>query len=413
MASQRRNTAGAASSPGDILRSVIHLVWDKLPFYKRFDFYDFSLLAVVFVLASFGLIMLYSTTAYSAQMSQQNDMVFFAKQAKIDLVCLGMAVGVSMFDYHILFAFRLPLYALGTVLMLLVQTSLGETSHGATRWLNIGGITFQPAEISKIAVILLISCMITRMGKDIRDWRKQLILLGVGALQAGIAWLVTDNLSTALIIAGITFGMIFVASPTWRRFLTIIGLVIGGASIYVMSLANSGLEVTEGMKFRTRRMLVWLNPEKYANNYGFQTIQGLYAIGSGGFFGRGLGKSIQKLGVLPEAQNDMIFSVICEELGLCGAILVMVLFAILLWRLVFIARNAPDLFGTMLVTGVFLHIAIQVVLNIGVVLNLIPNTGVTLPFISYGGTSFLFLTSEIGVCLSVARQIGYQGSLYA
>ncbi|MBQ1493082.1 MAG: FtsW/RodA/SpoVE family cell cycle protein, partial [Blautia sp.] len=158
--------------------------------------------------------------------------------------------------------------------------------------------------------------------------------------------------------------------------------------------------------------LVWLEPERYANGYGYQTLQALYAIGSGGFSGRGLGNSIQKLGSIPEAQNDMIFSIICEELGVCGAILVLALFGYLLYRLFFIAQNAPDLFGSMLVSGVFIHIALQVILNVAVVLNVIPNTGVTLPFISYGGTSILFLMVEMSICLAVAKQIKIQGNLY-
>ena len=160
--------------------------------------------------------------------------------------------------------------------------------------------------------------------------------------------------------------------------------------------------------FRVMRVLVWLQPEKYSDEGGYQTLQALYAIGSGGFFGRGLGNSIQKLGSVPEAQNDMIFSIICEELGVFGGIFVLILFGYLLYRLFFIAQNAPDLFGSLIVTGIFIHIALQVILNIAVVLNLMPNTGVTLPFISYGGTSIVFLMSEMAIALSVARQIKFQ-----
>ena len=154
--------------------------------------------------------------------------------------------------------------------------------------------------------------------------------------------------------------------------------------------------------------MVWLHPEEYADTWGYQTIQALYAIGSGGFFGRGLGNSIQKLGSVPEAQNDMIFSIICEELGIFGGLIVLMLYAYLLYRLFFIAQNAPDLFGSLMVSGIFIHIALQVILNIAVVVNLMPNTGVTLPFISYGGTSILFLMAEMGLALSVARQIKFE-----
>ena len=151
--------------------------------------------------------------------------------------------------------------------------------------------------------------------------------------------------------------------------------------------------------------MVWLQLDKYADSWGYQTMQGLYAIGSGGLLGKGLGNSIQKLSAIPEAQNDMIFTIICEELGLLGASIVLLLFAYMLYRLIFIAQNAADLYGSLLVIGIFIHIAIQVILNIGVVVNLIPNTGVTLPFISYGGTSIVFLMTEMGIALSVSRSI--------
>ena len=183
-----------------------------------------------------------------------------------------------------------------------------------------------------------------------------------------------------------------------------LALIAALAVIGVMILSKT-LETSSS--FRIRRILVWLHPEDYASGDGYQTLQALYAIGSGGIFGRGLGNSIQKLGSVPEAQNDMIFSIICEELGLFGALLVLVLFGYLLYRLFFIAQNAPDLFGSLLVTGIFIHIALQVIFNIAVVLNLMPNTGVTLPFISYGGTSIMFLMIEMGLALGVARKIRF------
>jgi len=161
-------------------------------------------------------------------------------------------------------------------------------------------------------------------------------------------------------------------------------------------------------KGQIRRILVWLNPEQYASEGGYQVMQGLYAIGSGGLFGKGLGKSIQKLGFIPEAQNDMIFSIICEELGLFGATAILILFVMLLWRLVNIAIHAKDLFGSMIAVGVFAHIAIQVILNVAVVTNTIPNTGITLPFISYGGTSIVFLLAEMGIVLNVSSQCEYK-----
>ncbi len=168
----------------------------------------------------------------------------------------------------------------------------------------------------------------------------------------------------------------------------------------IVNAADSG-----SLGVRGTRILAWLDPEAYASGKGFQTLQALYAIGSGGIWGKGLGKSVQKLGFLPEAQNDMIFSIICEELGLFGAIAIMLMFVLLIWRFMVIANNAPDLFGALLVVGVMGHIAIQVILNVAVVTNTIPNTGISLPFISYGGSAVLFLMIEIGIVLSVGRGI--------
>ena len=162
------------------------------------------------------------------------------------------------------------------------------------------------------------------------------------------------------------------------------------------------------MSFRLNRIKAWRNPEAYASSTSYQTLQALYSIGSGGFLGKGLGQSTQKLGYIPEAQNDMIFSIICEELGMFGALAVMLLFILLIWHFMMIANNAPDLFGSLLVTGVMTHFAVQVVLNIAVVTNTLPNTGITLPFISYGGTSTLFLLTEVGIVLSVSRSIRFE-----
>ena len=172
-----------------------------------------------------------------------------------------------------------------------------------------------------------------------------------------------------------------------------------------MVFAIKSAASVDSLDFRGARILAWLDPEAYADGKGFQTLQALYAIGSGGILGKGLGESMQKLGFLPEAQNDMIFSIICEELGLFGAIAVILMFLLLIWRFMVIANNAPYLCGALLVEGVLGHLAIQVILNIAVVTNTIPNTGISLPFISYGGSAVLFLLIEIGMVLSVAKGI--------
>ena len=273
--------------------------------------------------------------------------------------------------------------------------------------MNLGPIQFQPAEIAKIAVIVCLPYMIVHMGKKVRTLKGCMVLAGVGGLLAFAAYLFTDNLSTAIIIFCITAGLIFVAHPDMKIFVIIAAVGITLIVVGVLIL-NATASVDGSGSFRLRRIMVWLHPEEYADTWGYQTIQALYAIGSGGFFGRGLGNSIQKLGSVPEAQNDMIFSIICEELGIFGGLIVLMLYAYLLYRLFFIAQNAPDLFGSLMVSGIFIHIALQVILNIAVVVNLMPNTGVTLPFISYGGTSILFIMAEMGLAMSVARKIKFE-----
>ena len=217
-------------------------------------------------------------------------------------------------------------------------------------------------------------------------------------------YFLTSNLSSAIIVAGNTVCLLFVVHPKTKPFMVLAGSGLTAAIIAVAVLNRMIQDAGSSGSFRLRRVLVWLQPEQYASGSGYQTLQGLYAIGSGGFFGKGLGNSAQKM-IIPEVQNDMILSVICEELGVCGVIIVLVLFGLLLYRLMFIAQNAPDMYGALIASGIFAHIAIQVILNIAVVTNTIPNTGVTLPFISYGGTSILFLMAEMGIALSISRQI--------
>ena len=372
---------------------------------KKTDYYDYSLLAVIILLTCFGLVILYSTSSYMAELNYGDDMYYFKKQAAISFGCIIIALGISQIDYHILTKFTGVLYGMAAILMILVKTPLGRTANGARRWLNLGPLSFQPSEVAKIAVIVCLSYMIVNMGRNIKTLKAFMILAGSGSALAFLAYAFTDNLSTAIIIFCITMGLIFIAHPKVKPFLIAAGVGVALIIIFVMILSSS-LETSSS--FRLRRILVWLHPEDFASGDGYQTIQALYAIGSGGFLGRGLGNSIQKLGSVPEAQNDMIFSIVCEELGILGGIILLLLFAYLLYRLFFIAQNAPDMFGSLMVSGIFIHIALQVIFNIAVVLNLMPNTGVTLPFVSYGGTSIVFLMSEMGLALSVARQIKFK-----
>ena len=366
-------------------------------------YFDYSLLAILICLICFGLVMLYSTSSYSAMMKQNGDSLFYFKRQV--LFCIVGLIGmwiVSRIDYHWYFERSKFFYFISIFMMFLVKTPLGKEVNGAKRWIKLQfGQQLQPAEIAKIAIILFIPALICTMGREIKTLEGIVKVLAWGAFSAAVVFIITENLSTAIIVMGITCIMIFVVHPKTRIFIIIaVGIIligIVGARVLGMAMETSG-------NFRLRRILVWLNPEKYASEGGYQIMQALYAIGSGGFFGKGLGNSAQKM-IIPEVQNDMILSIICEELGVFGAIMVLILFGMLLYRLLFIAQNAPDLYGSLVVSGIFAHIALQVILNVMVVINCIPTTGITLPFISYGGTSVLFLMAEMGLALGVSSKI--------
>lgn len=369
---------------------------------KTESYFDYSLLFIILFLVGFGLVMIYSASSYNATVEMDDAMYFLIHQGGAAAVGIGAMVVVSWIPYHFWERFAVLGYIVSIILILLVLTPLGREVNGARRWLYIG-ISVQPAEIAKLAMILFLASMICKIGRKVRSTKGFCVILGMAGIVCVLVWKITDNMSSAIIIFGIAFLMLFVASPDYKRFVTVglVGVAGAAAVVYLISQAST----TEGMNFRGVRILAWLDPEKYADDTGFQTLQGLYAIGSGGIFGKGLGQSIQKLGYLPEEQNDMIFAVICEELGLFGAIAVILIFLLMIWRFMVIANNAPDLFGALLVVGVMGHIAIQVILNIAVVTNTIPNTGISLPFISYGGTSVMFLLIEMGLVMSVARRI--------
>lgn len=376
--------------------------WSKL-FVQNPQYFDYDLLMILVFLMCFGLVMLYSTSAYSANADFGNDMFYFSKQAIISAVSFAFMLFVSKLDYHVYGAFSWQIYYISLFLMLLVKTPLGVEAYGSRRWLQLPGkMTLQPSEIAKIAVILLIPYEICRLGPKIQSKKGIERVCAVGAVAAGGVMVLTDNLSTAIIVAGITGILIFVAHPKIKPFLQ---LITAGAVVVVVGLSYLSANISSSENFRLRRIITWLDPENHADEGGFQVMQGLYAIGSGGFFGKGLGNSTQKLGVIPEVQNDMILTIVCEELGVFGVIVVLVLFGLLLYRLMFIAKNAPDLYGSLVASGIFAHISLQVILNIAVVTNMMPTTGVTLPFISYGGTSILFLMTEMGIALGISRKI--------
>lgn len=374
---------------------------------KKRRYFDYSLLTIVIFLVCFGLIMLYSTSSYSAQIDfEGNSMYYVIRQGIFSIAGFVGMLFVAKIDYHRFSKFSWLAYWGAFFLMALVRfTPLGVEINHARRWLRMPfNFTIQPSELAKIAVIVLIPLLVCKAGKHLSDWKVLGKIFGVGILIAVLGvWIFTDNLSTAIIVAGIACAIIFVAHRKTGMWIALAGgvLALAGAFVYLL---DATMDTSES--FRLRRILVWLRPEEYMSDGGYQVMQGLYAIGSGGFFGKGLGNSAQKM-VIPEAQNDMILSVICEELGVFGAIVLLTMFGILLYRLMFIAQNAPDTYGALMVTGIFAHIALQVIFNVAVVLNVIPTTGITLPFISYGGTSMVFLLVEMGIALSVSNRIEF------
>ncbi len=366
-------------------------------------FFDYSLLFIVLFLLGFGLVMIYSASSYEA-LEDFGDAAHYLKKQFVGIL-LGMfaMIVVALIDYHWWEKFAVFGYFLSGALIPVVLSPLGVESHGARRWIRIPGLglNLQPAEVAKLCMILFLAVMVCKMGKGIRYMKGFIFMVLLPMPIVLEIYFITSNLSSAIIVLGIAVLMVFVATPDYKKFVIMALLAIAGIAA-VIYLVVSGSDL---LGFRGGRIESWLNPESDAQGTGFQTLQGLYAIGSGGVWGKGLGQSMQKLNFLPESQNDMIFSIICEELGLFGGIAIILMFIMLLWRMMVIANNASDLFGAMLVVGVMGHIAIQAILNIAVVTATIPNTGISLPFISYGGTSVLFLLAEIGLVLSVARHI--------
>lgn len=368
---------------------------------RQTNYMDFTLIFVVLFLLAFGLVMLYSSSSYEAAVSNGDSAYYLVRQFVFVVAGLAVMAVIALIPYQFWKKFAGFGYLLSVALILLI-IPFGVVRNGAKRWIAVGSaINIQPSEVAKLCIILFSGVLIERIGRNVRTWRGFLFPLVPAAIVAVMIWQITDNLSSAIIIMAIVISMLFVASPDYKRFIAIAGVAAAAAGVWLfitIRLADSG-----DLNFRSNRLLAWLHPEQYADTRAYQTIQALYAIGSGGVTGKGLGESLQKLGYVPEAQNDMIFSIICEELGLFGAGVVIFMFIILIWRFVMIILNARDLFGALLVVGVMAHISIQVILNIAVVTNTIPNTGVTLPFISYGGSAIMMQLVEIGLVLSVSR----------
>lgn len=352
---------------------------------------DVTLMFVVLFLMAFGIIMIYSSSYYFAYEKFGTHGHFFYRQLMWVVVGSLVMYLVSRINYRFIVKFSGLLYVV--TLGLLIAVLLMPPVNNSYRWIIVGPVNFQPSEIAKIAVIMTLAVLMEGFAKHIDKIKVLIVLMLVAVVPVGL--IAVANLSTAIVVTVITAGMVFVVYRNIPKLVLLLSPIIAIVVVLFMNM--------EG--YRSDRIDIWLNgPFSDPLGKGFQTIQSLYAIGAGGFFGVGLGKSIQKIDFIPEAHNDIIFSIICEELGLFGAFAVLLLFALLLWRLLDIIRGCKDVMPILIVVGVMIHISVQVMINIGVVTNTIPATGIPLPFISYGGSSLMFLLVEVGLVLNIARE---------
>ena len=368
-------------------------------------YWDYSLMLTVFFLICFGLVMIYSTSYYTAVRADEDQFYYFWRQAIFSGIGIFAMFGIAIFSNYrtIVSKFAYPLQIIGLVCMLLVSFSpWGIEVNGSKRWLGAFGVSFQPTELVKLATILFLVKNICNKKKVLSGWKNLIIFLIL--IIAPLGLVISNNLSSGLIIVFIILVMYYVSANKPRLFWPVV-IGILGVGVFAYLFGDVFVKIGILKEYQLSRINVWKNPEAYATEGGYQVLQGLYAIGSGGFFGKGLGNSTQKLGYVPEARNDMIFSIICEEFGIFGAICLIALFVFMFYRMLIIVRNARDRAGKYLVIGIMSHLSIQVILNIAVVTNMMPNTGVSLPFISYGGSSVLFLLAEIGLVFNVGRDI--------
>lgn len=391
MSKEKKRSVSVAGNIWELIKDFLGRI-----FLFRGTYFDFFMLFIVITLVGLGVLMVYSTSSTTAFITH-GDSGYYVKRQLIFAAAGGvLMLFVSCIRYQILKnkIVQGAIYVV-TIGMFVYMYMQGGSLNGSTRWIKLGPLSIQPSEVAKVVIIIMTAFLFSEYSAHLRITLSSFKHLPVyfimlpPLLLAGIN--IKESLTATGICALIIFGMFFIATPDRRIFLFIIPLGIIGL------IAGINL-----FSYRVDRIDAWLHPEEAKN--GFQVLQSLYAIANGGMFGRGLGQSVQ-VSVLPEAYNDMIFAVICEEMGFVGAFGIIILFIILLWRIKFIAEGAPDRFGAFLAIGSIIHIGLQTAINIGVVTNTLPNTGVTLPFISYGGSSLVMTMAEMGIILAVSKQI--------
>ena len=354
---------------------------------------DIPFLLLVLLLLVVGLVMLYS--ASSAQSEYDTGYAISTKYLQKQAVC-GVLGLICMYAFSRISAefwlkFTWPLYGISIAMLLLVLVA-GESVNGARRWINIAGIQFQPSEIAKFTMILMFAKLTKGFGKKAEQFRYGVLGFGGALLGILVPLALEKHLSAIMLMGMVAVVMMFVAGTRPKWLLAGAGAAAAFVLIYITFMGYAGDRVT-----------AWLHPEQDPGDTGYQILQSLYAIGSGGLFGLGFGKSRQKYLYLPFQYNDYIFAIICEELGLAGAVLIICLFAAMILRGYWIALKAKDRFSTVFAAGLVTLIAVQTVLNLCVVTNLLPSTGIALPFFSYGGTALAVNLGEMGVVLSISR----------
>lgn len=350
----------------------------------------------VMMLVSIGIVMIFSSSSYYAMLPPYNNpFLFLFKQVISVLIGLGLMVFMIIFDYHRLKKLAPMLLGVSILFLLLVLTPLGDERLGAQRWIDLGVFDFQPSEFAKVCMILFLAAGLSRKGLKIEKFKESvlpfLILIGIFA---GLI-LAENDLGTAITLTGTALVIFYCAGV---RLFTLGSIIFCG-----ISLAGAAIFLED---YRRERFLSFLNPEGDPGGAGWQILNSLMSIGSGGFLGTGLGQGRHsKFLYLPERQTDFIFAAIGEELGFIGASLVILLFVLFVWRGLKIAAAAPDSFSSLLAIGIVSSVALQAIINIGVVTNLLPVTGITLPFVSYGGNSMIFSLLSVGVLLNISRSI--------
>ena len=355
---------------------------------------DYTFLILLLTLLAVGLGMLYSASyAQSRYDTGYTDSTrYLQKQAACALIGLVAMVVLSRFPTEFWYRMAWPLYGISIALLLMVLL-FGQSVNGARRWISIAGIQFQPSEIAKFTMILLFARLTREFGPDARTFRYGVLGFGVALLGILVPLALEKHLSAIMLMGMVAVVMMFIAGTHPKWLLAGAGFAAAFVVVYITFMGYAGDRVT-----------AWLHPEADPSDTGYQILQSLYAIGSGGVLGLGLGRSKQKYLYLPFQYNDYIFAIICEEIGLLGALLIIALFMALILRGYWIALKAPDRFSTVLAAGLTTLIAVQTVLNLGVVTNLLPSTGIALPFFSYGGTALAVNLGEMGILLGISRR---------